>query len=78
MYATMEEYQALEKALEKVKKVIDEKDETIEALEKTIATLRKTNEELQKDLSKMTNRYFETYERLQGAYRHQQEIIEGL
>lgn len=78
MYATMEEYQELEKALNKVKKVVAEKDETIEALEKTIATLRKTNEDLNNDLRKMTNKYFETQESLQAAYRHQQEIIEGL
>ena len=78
MYATMEEYQDLEKALNKVKKIVAEKDETIEALEKTIATLRKTNEELQKDLSKMTDKYFESQECLHAAYRHQQEIIEGL
>lgn len=78
MYATMEEYQDLEKTLNKVKKVVSEKDETIEALEKTIATLRKTNEDLNNNLSKITNKYFETNERLQAAYRHQKEIIEGL
>lgn len=32
MYTTKEEYQDLEKALNKVKKVIAEKDETIEGL----------------------------------------------
>lgn len=78
MYATMEEYQALERVIDKLKEEFTKKDAEIAEKQATIEALRKTNKDLLNDLDKMTERVFQLNERLQGAYKFQDELIKGL
>lgn len=78
MYATMEEYQALERVIDQLKAEFAKKDSEIAEKQATIEALRKTNKDLLNDLDKMIERVFQLNERLQGSYKFQDELIEGL
>lgn len=78
MYATLEEYQALERVIDQLQEEFAKKDAEIADKQATIEALRKTNKDLLNDLDKMTERVFQLNGRLQGAYKFQDELIEGL
>lgn len=76
MYATMEEYQALERVIDQLKAEFAKKDSEIADKQATIEALRKTNNDLLSDLEYYSNRVFELRKELKGAYQSQNELIE--
>lgn len=76
MYATMEEYQALERVIDQLKEEFAKKDAEIAEKQATIEALGKTNKDLLNDLDKMTERVFQLNERLQETKAELSETID--